>query len=147
MSRRDPLSNFRFRLEVDGITTAGFSEVTIGETTIDQVDYREGINAPHARKLSGITKRGNIILKRGLTVGGSASDLFKWHADVSSGRVQRNRKRVEIVVLDESGTKVARFTASGAWPVKYNPSDLNAKGNEVVIELLELANDGIERAE
>ena len=45
------------------------------------------------------------------------------------------------------GTKVARFTASGAWPVKYNPSDLNAKGNEVVIELLELANDGIERVE
>ena len=34
---------------------------------------------------------------------------------------------------------------SDAWPVKYGPIDLNAKGNEVLIELLELANEGIER--
>ena len=32
-----------------------------------------------------------------------------------------------------------------AWPVKDDPSDLNAKGNEVMIELLEQANEGIER--
>ncbi|MBV9726528.1 MAG: phage tail protein [Gammaproteobacteria bacterium] len=34
---------------------------------------------------------------------------------------------------------------SRAWPVQYTVSDLNAKGNEVVIEHLELANEGIER--
>jgi phage tail-like protein len=39
----------------------------------------------------------------------------------------------------------ARFVVSDAWPIKYDPSDLNAKGNEVMIELLELANEGIER--
>ena len=42
MARIDPLRNFRFRLEIDGIAQAGFSEVAIGETTIDAVDYREG---------------------------------------------------------------------------------------------------------
>ena len=29
--------------------------------------------------------------------------------------------------------------------MKYHASDLNAKGNEVIVELLELANEGIER--
>jgi hypothetical protein len=42
MARIDPLRNFRYRLEIDSITQAAFSEVMIGETTIDAVDYRDG---------------------------------------------------------------------------------------------------------
>ena len=146
MARIDPLRNFRYRLEIDNITQAGFSEVAIAETTIDAVDYREGTDPPHVRKLSGLTKYGNVTLKWGLTSGGSALDLFKWHNDVSAGQIKERRKKVVIVVLDESGkTDSARFVISDAWPVKYDPSDLNAKGNEVMIELLELANEGIER--
>lgn len=145
MARIDPLRNFRYRLEIDSVTQAGFSEVMIAETTIDAVDYREGIDPPHVRKLSGLTKYGNITLKWGLTVGGSALDLFRWHADVSAGQVKEKRKKVVIVVQDEAGVDSARFVITDAWPVKYDPSDLNAKGNEVLIELLELANEGIER--
>lgn len=145
MARIDPLRNFRYRLEIDNITQAGFSEVAIAETTIDAVDYREGIDPPHVRKLSGLTKYGNITLKWGLTVGGSALDLFRWHADISAGQIKTQRKTVVIAVLDEAGVDSARFVVTDAWPVKYDPSDLNAKGNEVLIELLELANEGIER--
>ncbi len=145
MARNDPLRNFRFRLEIDSITQAGFSEVAIGETTIDPVDYREGPDPPYVRKLSGLTKYGNITLKWGVTVGATALDLFKWHRDVSSGQVLSARKRVVIVVLDEAGDDRARFVVSEAWPVKYDPTDLNAKGNEVFIETLDLANEGIER--
>jgi phage tail-like protein len=145
MARIDPLRNFRFRLEIDGIAQAGFSEVMIAETTIEAVDYREGTDAPFVRKLSGLTKFGNITLKWGLTVGGTALDLFRWHNDVSAGLIKDRRKKVVIVVQDEAGTDAARFVVENAWPVKYDPSDLNAKGNEVMIELLELANEGIER--
>lgn len=145
MARNDPLRNFRYRLEIDSITQAGFSEVMIAETTIDAVDYREGTDPPHVRKLSGLTKYGNITLKLGITVGGSALDLFKWHADISAGQIKDKRKKVVIVVQDEAGGDAARYVVSEAWPMKYDPSDLNAKGNEVMIELLELANEGIER--
>lgn len=145
MTRNDPLRNFRYQLEIDNITQAGFSEVAIAETTIDAVDYREGTDPPHVRKLSGLTKYGNITLKWGITTGGTSLDLFKWHKDVSDGLIKERRKKVVIVVQDEAGTPAARFVISDAWPVKYDPSDLNAKGNEVMIELLELANEGIER--
>jgi len=67
MPRHDPLRNFRFRLEIDGITSAGFSEVLIDASTTDVIDYREGTDPPYVRKLSGLTKFGNIILKRGMT--------------------------------------------------------------------------------
>ena len=144
-TRNDPLRNFRYRLEIDSITQAGFTEVAIAETSIDAVEYREGTDPPHMRKLSGLTKYGNITLKWGLTVGGTALDLFKWHADVSAGQVKDKRKKVVIVIQDEAGVDAARFVVSEAWPIKYDPSDLSGKGNEVFIELLELANEGIER--
>jgi phage tail-like protein len=145
MARIDPLRNFRYRLEIDSIAQAGFSEVMIAETTIDAVDYREGIEPPHVRKLSGLTKYGNITLKWGLTVGGTALDLFKWHADVSAGQVKEKRKKVVIVVQDEAGQDAARWVISDAWPIKYDAGDLKGTGNEVLIELLELVNEGIER--
>ena len=145
MARHDPLRNFRFRLEIGGIAQAGFSEVTIAETTIDAVDYREGTDPPHVRKLSGLTRYGNITLKWGMTTG--SLDLFRWHRSVSAGGIASNRKNVAIVVLDEAGTDKARFVISDAWPIKYSSSALNAKGNEVIIELLELVNEGIERVE
>ena len=63
------------------------------------------------------------------------------------GQTKDKRKRVVIVVQDEAGTDRARFVVSQAWPVKYDPSNLNAKGNDVTIELLELANEGVERVE
>lgn len=145
MARIDPLRNFRYRLEIDNITQAGFCEAAIAETTIDAVDYRDGNEPPHVRKLSGLTKYGNITLKWGLTVGGTALDLFKWFADVSAGQVMEQRQKVVIVVQNEAGEDAARFVVTDAWPVKYDPSDLNAKGNEAIIESLELTNEGIER--
>jgi hypothetical protein len=46
MARTEPLRRFRYRLEVDSIAHAGFSEVAIADTTIEAVNNREG-NDPH----------------------------------------------------------------------------------------------------
>jgi phage tail-like protein len=86
VARIDPLRSFRYRLEIDNISHVGFSEVTIAETTIDAIEYREGTDPPYVRKLSGLTKYVNVTLKWGLTIGGTALELFKWHADVSTGQ-------------------------------------------------------------
>jgi phage tail-like protein len=144
MARNDPLRNMRFRLEIDGIQQAGFSEVAIGETTTDAIDYREGTEPTHVRKLPGLTKYANITLKWGVT---DSTELFNWHKQILAGRIKDNRKQVAIVVVDEAGENKARFVVSEAWPTKYDPSDLNAKGNEVFIEVLELVNEGIERVQ
>ncbi len=141
-TRVDPLRNFRFRLEIDGITQAGFSDVAIGETATDAVDYREGTDPTHVRKLTGLTKYGNITLKWGVT---TSLDLYDWYKNIVAGQIASNRKQVTIVVLDETGSDKARFVVSDSWPTKYHPSDLNAKGNEVFIETLELVNEGVER--
>jgi phage tail-like protein len=142
MARHDPLRNFRFRLEIGGIQTAGFSDVAIGATTTEAIDYREGTDPPYVRKLSGLTKFGNVTLKHGVT---DSLELFNWHRAIVTGQIAANRRTVAIVVLDESGADKARYVVTDAWPSKYDPSDLNGKGNEVFIETLELVNEGIER--
>lgn len=142
MARNDPLRNFRFKVEVDN-AEMGFSEVAIAETATDAIEYREGSDPAHLRKLSGLTKYGNITLKYGATT--NSKKLFDWHQSIVLGQVDKNRKKVTVIVLDDTGSPKARFLISEAWPVKYHSSDLNGKGNEVVIELLELANEGIER--
>ncbi|REE18426.1 phage tail-like protein [Paraburkholderia sp. BL27I4N3] len=141
-TRKDPLRNFRFRLEILGISKGSFSEVTIGETTTEAVDYREGTDPPHARKLDGLTKYGNIVLKRGIT---DSTDLSDWAAAIIAGKIQSNRQTVTIYVMDETGADKARFVVADAWPVKYQPGALNGKGNEVIIETLELAHEGYTR--
>jgi phage tail-like protein len=50
-------------------------------------------------------------------------------------------------VQDEAGQDQTRFVVSNAWPVNYEASSLNARANEVIIETLELANEGIERVQ
>src|SRR6185312_15813393 len=138
MARKDPLRNFRFRLEIDGIQQANFSEVAIGENTSDVVDYRDGNEPTHARKLSGLTKYGNVTLKWGIT---DSRELAAWHDAIVAGLLQTSRKQVAIVVQDEAGADKARFVVTDAWPSKYQISGLSGKGNEVLIETVELVNE------
>jgi phage tail-like protein len=144
MPATDPLRNFRYRLEIDGIVQAGFSEVAIGDASNDPIEYREGNELTTVRKLKGLNKYANITLKWGLT---DSIELSNWHRMVVDDATQlaAARKTVVIRIQDDSGADKAAYEITRAWPTKYNPTDLNGKGNEVAIESLELANEGIRR--
>lgn len=140
MARNDPYRNFRFRLEIDGIDQAGFSEASGFDITVDPIDYREGADPTHVRKLPGLTKFGNVTLKWGVT---DSMDLHDWHRQIVNGDIQR--KNLAIVVQGEDGSDKARWNIVEGWPTKYTPTTLNAKGNEVAIETLEICNEGVIR--
>lgn len=144
MARQDPLRKFRFRLEIDGLDQAAFSEVTIGDLASDPIEYREGDEIPTVRKLSGLTKYANITLKWGIT---DSVELAEWHQQIVGGAtlLDEIRKTVVIRMQDEAGNDKAAFEITRAWPCKYDPTDLNATGNEVAIDTLELCNEGIRR--
>jgi phage tail-like protein len=142
MPKNDPLRNFRFRVEIDNTQVAGFSEVHTGASVTEVVEYREGTDPARIRKLPGLTRYGNITLKAGVT---HSLELYNWRKQVIAGDIASARRQVAIIVQDEGGTDQARWVVREAWPSVYDASDLNAKGNEVLIELLELVNEGIER--
>lgn len=144
MPATDPLRNFRYRLEIDGIVQAGFSEVAIGDASNDPIEYREGNELTTVRKLKGLNKYGNVTLKWGLT---DSIELSNWHRMVvdEATPLSAARRTVVIRIQDDAGQDKAAYEITRAWPTKYNPTDLNGKGNEVAIESLELANEGIRR--
>ena len=144
MPSTDPLRNFRYRLEINGIEQAGFAEVAIGDSTNEPIEYREGNEITTVRKLKGLTKYGNITLKWGLT---DSRELAEWHRMVvdDATPLEAARRTVVIRVQNDAGEDKAAYEVTRAWPTKYDPTDLNGKGNEVAIETLELCNEGIRR--
>jgi phage tail-like protein len=140
-ARNDPYRNFRFLVEIDGIVQAGFSEASIPDTSSDVVEYRAGNEPPTLRKLPGLNKYGNVSLKWGVT---DSLELYeKWRKPVEDGKIVR--KNVAIIVLKEDGTAATRWEFQNAWPIKYKAPDLNAKGNDVAVESIEIAHEGMKR--
>jgi phage tail-like protein len=139
--RVDPYGNFNFLVEIDGIARAAFSDVSGFDTTIDVTEYREGGENTTPRKLPGQAKYSNIVLKWGLT---TDRELYDWMLQTVQGDVQR--KNGSIVALDRAGNEVVRWNFRNAWPAKWDGPDYTAKGNDVAIETLELAHEGVVRA-
>jgi phage tail-like protein len=139
--RIDPFLNFNFLVEIDGISRAAFQEASGFDSTIDVIEHREGGDNITPRKLPGMTKYSNIVLKRGIT---DDVELYEWHRQTVQGNVQR--RNGSIVLLDRQGVEQVRWNFVSAWPTKWDGPDLNAEGNDVAIETLELAHEGVERA-
>ncbi|MFC4600187.1 MULTISPECIES: phage tail protein [Cohnella] len=138
--RNDPYRNFRFRVEVEGLEQAGFSEVAGFDASFDVVQYREGNEVITPRKLPGLARYGNITLRWGAT---ESMELYEWVQECINGTVER--KTVTIIAIDEEGGDVATWQVIEAWPVRYTAPSFNGSGAEVAIELLELAHEGMTR--
>lgn len=139
-SRKDPTRGYHFQVEIGGIQRGGFREASGLDTTQDAIEYREGTDPITARKLPGLVKHSNIVLKWGHS---DDHDLFDWRNEVASGKLER--KSGSVIQLDEEGKEIGRWNFTNAWPSKWVGPSYNATGNEVAIETLELAVEGLER--
>lgn len=138
----DPYRGSRYKLEIDGITQAGFSEASVPDTSQDPIEYRVGTDIPTVRKIPGLIKYGNLTLKWGIT---DNMDLYKWRKQVEDGDIEKARKKIAVVVLDQLGKDKSRFEFVEAWPTKYDSPDLNATGSDIAIETLEICHEGMVR--
>jgi phage tail-like protein len=140
-TRVDPYRGFNFLVELDGISQAGFQECSGLDASTDPVDYREGSDPNHVRKLSGLNKYSAISLKRGIT---DSDELWKWRQTVIDGKTER--KSGSIVLLDEAGTEKLRWNFSNAWPSKWTGPAFSSTGNSVAVETLELTHEEVTKA-
>lgn len=143
-TRNDPYRGFNFLIEIDGITRAGFREASGLDSSQDPVEYREGTDPITVRKLYGLIKYSNISLKWGIT---DDDQLWKWRKQVMDGTALKDvRKTLSIVLRNEAGQEKIRWNISEAWPTKWTGPSFNATSNDVAIETLELAHEGVQKA-
>jgi phage tail-like protein len=84
--------------------------------------------------MPGLTKYSNLVLKRGLI---KSSELYKWFKQTKQGTLER--RDITVSILNEEKEPFATWRFKNCWPTKYSGSTLKAKGNEVVMETLEIA--------
>jgi phage tail-like protein len=137
-SRNDPFAAFNFIVDIQGMR-AGFAEVGGLSTETDIIEYREGNEDITVRKLTGKVKYTNITLKRGFT---ESKELWEWRKKVIQGQTQRLPGT--ITLLDESRKPALVWKFFEAWPCKWAGPAMNAKNNDIAIEEMDLAVEGLE---
>lgn len=138
-TRNDPFRSFNFRVEIDGLTVAAFTEVSGLTAEGDAVDYREGTDLINSvRKLTGLRKYANLMLKRGYIQDNS---FWDWYQQIANG--DDARRDGSIILMNEHHDDVIRWNFENAWINKIEGPSFKASGNEVAIESVELVHEGL----
>ena len=131
--RSHPYGGYNFLVNFDGVE-ASFAEARVPTAEIEVVDTRDGAAPTNGvRRLPGITKYTNLVLKRGVV---GSTDLWEWFKATTQGDLQR--RNVVVTLLDEKREAVATYKLRNCLPVKYVGPTLRAGASDVAIEEVEL---------
>lgn len=136
-----PLPKFYFSVEFDGLDGAvAFQEVTGLDAQDQVVEYRSG-NSPifSTVKMPGLAKFGNVTLKMGVFP--ADSDFWTWFNMVKMNTIERREATIRLMA--ESGAPTMIWRLANAWPCKITGTDLKSDGNEIALEAIELAHEGL----
>jgi phage tail-like protein len=136
--RDDPYAAFTYVIEIGGLATGGFSEVSGLDIEIEPISYRNGDEDFVARKLPGIKKFPNIVLKRGII---GDLDIFAWIKTTTDGTIERRDGAV--VLRNEARDEVLRWSFVRGWACKYSGPSLKADSSAVAIEAVEICHEGL----
>jgi phage tail-like protein len=134
-----PLVKFAFQVKWDD-TEFIFQEVTGLSSETQVIEYRGGNSKAFSTvKMPGIQKFGNVTLKKGIFKG----DKALW--DKYNLIKMNTYKRATIVIslLDEAQAVAMSWTLLNAFPSKLTVTDMKSDGNEVAVETMELAHEGL----
>jgi phage tail-like protein len=140
MPAQYPLPVFHFTVQWGG-TRFGFTEVAGLTQECQAIEYRDGSFPEYSSiKMPGLKKYTNITLKRGIIK--SDNEFAAWLGTVKLNTVKR--RDLIISLLNENHDPVMVWKAHNAFPVKVEGPQLKATGNEVAIESIEIAHEGLE---
>ena len=144
----DPYRGYKFEVEIAGFNRAGFSKISGLKQTTEAIDYREGGDNETPRKIPGQTTFDDITLERGLS---KDEDFIKWMSEIfdidrvdgHQGDEETFRRDITIYLKNKAGRRVKRWKVSRAWPKERSYGDLDANGNDILIETLIVCNEGV----
>ena len=134
-----PLPVFSFQVDWGGQTGA-FSEVSGLGKEVEMLEYRDGVSKQYSSiKMPGRPKDNAVTLKRGVFEGNN--EFYEWYNTITLNKVER--RDITVSLLNEAHEPVMVWKIKNAWCMKVTSPDLKADGNEVAIETIELAHEGI----
>jgi len=142
--RTDPLVSFHYAVEIQGTVTGYFTECSGLGSEHEVIEHKVVDDSGHEAimKIPGRLKWENIVLKRGIT---DNMDIWDWRKKVEDGDVKGARSNGSIVMFDRNYNEVARWNFESAWPVKVSGPSVKSDSNEIGIEELSIAHEGLWR--
>ncbi|PPD38724.1 MAG: phage tail protein [Methylobacter sp.] len=140
MAQEYPIPRFHFQVDWGGAKIS-FTEVTGLVMEREKIEYRHS-DSKDFNKISmpGMVKNNNITLKRGKFEGDF--DFNTWLEDVANDRVN-GRRDLTIRLLNEKHVPVAAWSATRCFPVKVTAPDFKSDANEIAVESIEVAHEGL----
>jgi phage tail-like protein len=134
-----PIPKFYFEVKWDD-KVMSFQEVAGLDVQSEPIEYRQGDSPVFSVvKMPGIKKYGNITMKKGIFK--SDNKFWIWFKEIKMNVIKR--VPVTISLLDEKGAPTMVWTLANAWPTKITGTDLKSDSNDVAIETIEIAHEGI----
>ena len=135
-----PVTKFHFKVTLGDAGEMAFQEVSGLDAEYDTFEYRAGNSVDFSTvKMPGLRKGSDISLKKGMFKDDTA--LLDYFMGVSMNTIKR--ETVTIQLLDEEHHPMFTWTLKNAFPLKLTSTDLNAQNNEVAIDELVLAHEGL----
>jgi len=140
---------FKFLVEIDGVTYAGFQKCSELSVELAKVEHYEG-GSLIPNKSPGRLTFADITLERGAT---SDLELYDWFEETArasagiggAGRIDPLYKRtLDVVQLDRDDSVLQRWNLVNAWPTKFVAGEWDNTADEKVITSVTLAYDYFE---
>jgi phage tail-like protein len=136
--RKDPLTTFRFAVEIDGQSIGFFKSIGGLKVETEVIEYQEGGTTDGIRKLAGPTRFANIRLTRTFT-----GDRFLYDWFRATKKPNPIRVTGRIIMFDRLGNEAVAWKFVNGFPVKWEGPELDASKNELAIESIEIAHEGL----
>ncbi len=146
---RSYYNKFKFLIEIDGITYAGFTKCSELSAELASIEHWEG-GSLIANKSPGRLSFPDLTLERGAT---KDLELYDWFESVArasaglggAGLIDPAYKRtLDIVQLDRDDSVLQRWNVVNAWPKKFVAGEWDNTTDEKVMTSVVLANDYFE---
>lgn len=136
-----PIPKFNFSVDFDDVArNIPFQEVSGLDIESQTIEFRTGNSKTFSSiKMPGIRQFGNVTMKKGIFINDDA--FWDWYSQIKLNTIKR--LTVNVKLLDESGKVTMNWALNNAWPTKITGSDLKSDNNEVAIETIEFAHEGL----
>lgn len=134
------LPKFYFSVDWGNMANIPFQEVSGLEVESAPLEYRKGNSSAFSGVvMPGIKKYGQVTLKKGVFA--NDNSFRDWYNKIKMNTIER--QNVVVKLLGEGGEPIMIWTLTNAWAVKVTASDLKSDGNEVAVERIEIAHEGL----
>ena len=133
-----PVPVFHFKVTI-GDHEGVFTEVSGLNASVDVIEYRHGMSKGQVYKMPGITNLEDVTLKKGVFK--TDLHLYEWFA--TSNMQTAERRDITVSLLDEASEPVMTWQITNCFVKGFTGPDLNASSNEMAVESVELAHEGI----